>query len=265
MKKSLIIPLAFILCFTFASCSFKSDKTTDLPETTTEEVSEKQTDISEPPVTSSNTAAPNVTSASKALPENKADIVELFNTCLKNTSTLKRTSYQRTLLYCNATMMSRNVDICEYFPDIKNAAGTNDTSTAKNDLVALSDAQVKSAVLLDKNDKTATYKINLKDVNTDQTIQSGQGGYWGVLEFKEISELIVSSTAQVGVNGVEVGNKMNINLTEGVLQVVIDIDSKKIISVEGTYKEGGTGEIKYSIVSTNVDLQVEQKMSYSAK
>lgn len=236
MKKTLVIFLALTLCLTLASCSFIADKT--------------------------NTDSKKI--SSENLPEEQADIIELYNSCLENTETLKRTEYQRTLLYCNAKMMSRDIDICEFFPDINDAVGINDTTPTENDLTALDASQVKSAALTEKTENTATYKIELNDASSDQTIKSDQDGYWGVLEFEEISELIVSSTAQIGVDGVEVGEEMDINLTEGTLEVVIDLDTQKVISVDGSYKEGGTGKIKYAVVSTNVDLQVEQTMRYSS-
>lgn len=237
MKKILVILLALTLCLTFASCSFITDKT----NTDSKEIN------------------------SKNLPEEQADIIELYNSCLENTETLKRTGYQRTLLYCNAKMASKNIDICEFFPNIKDAVNVNDTSEEVSNLAALDDTKVNSASLIEKNNSTATYKIELNDASSDQTVKSGQGGYWDILEFQEIKDLIVNSTSQIGVEGVEVGDEMQINLTEGVLNVVIDLQSKKIISVEGTYKEGGTGKIKYAVISTNVDLQVEQKMSFTSK
>lgn len=233
MKKICIILLSITMCFCFASCSSISEKTGGQIK-------------------------------SDNLPEEQTDIVELFNSCLENSDTLKRTNYQRSLLYCNAKMMNRDINICEFFPDINDIVGINDTNEAGNDLAVLDESQVKCANILEKNEKTATYKIELNDAISDQNITSGQGGYWGVLEFDEISELIVSSTSQIGVDGVEVGDEMTINLTEGILQVVIDLDSGKIISAECSYKEGGTGKIKYAVISTNVDLQVEQKMTYAS-
>lgn len=237
MKKFLAIILTLAMCLCLASCSFITNKTDKNFNNLNNE----------------------------NLPEEQADIIELYNSCLENTETLKRTGYQRTLLYCNAKMASKDINICEFFPNIKDAVDVSDTSEAVSNLAALDDTKVNSASLIEKNDSTATYKIELNDTSSDQTVKSGQGGYWDILEFQEIKDLIVNSTSQIGVEGVEVGDEMQINLTEGVLKVVIDLQSQKIISVEGTYKEGGTGKIKYAVISTNVDLQVEQKMSFTSK
>lgn len=236
MKKFISILLTLSMCLCLASCSLISEKTTNYEKINSEN-----------------------------LPDEQAEIVALYNYCLENSDTLKRTEYQRALMYCNAKLMSKDINICEFFPDINDIVGIDDTNEADSTLTPLDETQVKSATLIEKNESTATYKIVLNDIISDQTVKSGQGGYWDILEFQEISDLIITSTAQIGVDGVEVGNEMVINLTEGTLQVVIDLDSKKIISAEGSYKEGGTGKIKYAVISANVDLQVEQKMSFTSK
>ncbi|MCM1113872.1 MAG: hypothetical protein NC397_00085 [Clostridium sp.] len=198
MKKFISILLTLTICLCLASCSLMSGKTTNYEKINSEN-----------------------------LPDEQAEIVALYNYCLENSDTLKRTEYQRALMYCNAKLINKDINICEFFPDINDVVGIDDTNEADSSLASLDEAQVKSAALIEKSESTATYKIELTDAVSDQTVKSGQGGYWDILEFQEISDLIVTSTAQIGVEGVEVGDEMVINLTEGTLQVVIDLDSKK--------------------------------------
>jgi hypothetical protein len=189
--------------------------------------------------------------ATQTVPSDKAGIINLYNTALGKSSGLKRTSYKRTLTQCKV-----GFPVGDKTNDskVQALANRNDTTPAASDLVKLNEAMVASASSR-VDGKTAVLEIALNQKDSDKNVKKGDGGYVGIVDFAETSELVKNIAKEA--LGLDTALKDNpvYHLTEGKYIVKINLDTGAITGVEFSCQEGGEGRVSITSLSLGIAIQ----------
>jgi len=262
--KIMALSLPVIIAFSVQECSSRN---VPVPETTVREPETSKIIIYDPddpnnPANQGNTAAPEFPDGEEttngdvqvsAVPTDTAGIVDYYNTALGKTSSLKRTSFTRTLTKC---VVSPGVGDRTDDADVQRLANINDTSSAASDLVSLDAAFVKSASARESGGDVIL-EIILNDVTSDKDIKKVEKGHVGVVTFDETVALVKTIAKEVFKLSTEIKKVNYYNLNSGKYTVTVDKETGRIKSVIHSFSESGEGKALVATVTLAIDIKAE--------